>query len=617
MILVRWLVSRLYPSHVDLHAYRVLLVAATGYTPEEITALTERDVEYLPTGVRLTLIKQRAQQVRHRTFGSEPSPGNDGQAVEFTDRPHQEVGAIIKHLTHVTAQARVQAPNAAGRLFVAASVTQAYELRIAPWAANKERSGFGDWLAAAKVTVAGAPDIRRLRKSTKVEKAIAFGGRIADAANDHHEEVFRGHYAQGTTLRVMSGRVITTAQDHWFAKAVQGPTVLTNSTEVLDGPEQAAALGLTRQQAEDIRRGALDMGLTQCSDPHNSPYGRPGELCPVAPLRCLECRNAWVLPSDLPQLLLFADHFDRLRLRLSPQHFASCGDRATPICTPSWPSAQTTRKPWPASTSRPVGPLCICRWPRMWSSTGEPSSTKRLAQCGLSSLTNRSSGPTHCWPVRGCRGLETRWNGISMGSIRRPANLPAAAWTVVFSDELAEPSWNLLAREVSMIMFNPRHPAVTAAGVSLKPAPANPATVIGKLSHLRRMASWAHANGLPPLLADWQEDDLRRLVEGLREQLSNNSIRNYIATLKCLHQCRPALTSRGLRSDPWTRKSARAAAHVGPRRCRVHSRDPAGAVVSADRRGLDLRPHLRPRHPESPAALSGVAQQSDEGLRRL
>ncbi len=48
-----------------------------------------------------------------------------------------------------------------------------------------------------------------------------------------------------------------------------------------------------------------------------------GQLCPVAPLRCLECRNAWVLPSDLPQLLLFADHLDRLRLRLSPEHFAA------------------------------------------------------------------------------------------------------------------------------------------------------------------------------------------------------------------------------------------------------------------------------------------------------
>ena len=79
----------------------------------------------------------------------------------------------------------------------------------------------------------------------------------------------------------------------------------------------------------------------------------------------------------------------------------------------------------------------------------------------------------------------------------------AAAWTVAFSDELREASWNLLARELSMIMFNPRHPAVIAAGLSLKPAPANPATVISRLSHLRRLARWAEATGLPPQLADW------------------------------------------------------------------------------------------------------------------
>lgn len=154
IILVRWLVSQLYPSHLDLHAYRVLLVAATGYTPEEVTALTDTDVEFLPTGVRLTLTKQRAQRVRHRTFGTEPSPDNDGEAVDdFTDRPHREVGAIIRRLTRVTERARSRAPDSVGRLFVAASVTQRYELRITPWVPNKERSSFVDWLAAAQVTV--------------------------------------------------------------------------------------------------------------------------------------------------------------------------------------------------------------------------------------------------------------------------------------------------------------------------------------------------------------------------------------------------------------------------------------------------------------------------------
>jgi hypothetical protein len=322
LALIRWLVSQLYPTHLDLHAYRVLLVAATGHASEEVTALRESDVEYLPSGVRLTLTKRRAQQVRHRTFATEAASDTADEPVDFADRPHREVGAIIRRLTDATAQAGPGAPDAGGRLFVAASVTQGFQLRIAPWAPNKEQSTFADWLVAAGVTVDGSTDIRRLRKSTKVEKAIAFGGRIADAADDHHEEVFRGHYAQGSTLRMMSGKVISAAQDHWFAAAVQGPTVLTSSTDVLDAPDQAAALGLTAEQAEDIRRGALDMGLTQCSDPYNSPYGRPAELCPVAPLRCLECRNAWVLPSHLPQLLLFTDHLDRLRLRLSPQHFA-------------------------------------------------------------------------------------------------------------------------------------------------------------------------------------------------------------------------------------------------------------------------------------------------------
>ena len=157
-------------------------------------------------------------------------------------------------------------------------------------------------------------------------------------------------------------------------------------------------------------------------------------------------------------------------------------------------------------------------------------------------------------------GNAVEWN--LNGVIRRPANLPASAWTVVFSDELAEPSWNLLAREMSMIMFNPRHPAVIAAGVSLKPAPANPVTAIARLSHLRRMASWAEANGLPPQLADWQENDLRRLLQGLGEQLANNSIRNYITTLKWLRQCSPALTDKGLQGDPWARKSARKASNA-------------------------------------------------------
>src|SRR5256886_5350861 len=79
---------------------------------------------------------------------------------------------------------------------------------------------------------------------------------------------------------------------------------------------------------DDLRRGALDMGVTACRDPYSSPYSPAGQLCAVAPLRCLECRNAWILPSHLPQLLLFSDFLDRLRLRLPPAQFTALWGQA-------------------------------------------------------------------------------------------------------------------------------------------------------------------------------------------------------------------------------------------------------------------------------------------------
>jgi hypothetical protein len=170
--------------------------------------------------------------------------------------------------------------------------------------------------------VAGPVDIRRLRKSGKVEKAIAYRGRISDVADDHSVEVFRGHYAHGTTLRVIAGDVVAAAQRRWFDQAQAGPLLLdAEGAASLSEPGAGAALGLSEADVEALRTGAMDMGVSNCTDPFDSPYGRTGRLCPVAPTRCLECRNAVILPSNLPQLLLFQAHLEQLGLRLAPAHF--------------------------------------------------------------------------------------------------------------------------------------------------------------------------------------------------------------------------------------------------------------------------------------------------------
>jgi hypothetical protein len=120
----------------------------------------------------------------------------------------------------------------------------------------------------------------------------------------------------------MAGHTITRAQTDWLKRALAGPVVLDEqAADRLGESEVRDTLGLDAKQAEDIVQGELDMGVSSCRDPYQSPYSPAGELCAVAPLRCLECTNAFILPSNLPQLLLFAEHLESLAARLDPRVF--------------------------------------------------------------------------------------------------------------------------------------------------------------------------------------------------------------------------------------------------------------------------------------------------------
>ncbi|AKL66098.1 hypothetical protein [Streptomyces sp. Mg1] len=325
--LARRLFASLYPHHLDLHAFRILLMDATGHASEEVTGFGEADVEFLPKGVRLTLLKNRAEHRRHRAFRDqsapeEPAPDEDADGHLTVDWPRREASEVVRQLLDLTARVRAKAPHVTDTLFVSATVRNNFTAVFDEWR-PVSKSSFKSWLDATGVEIKGDPHIGRMRKSVKVEKAIVSEGRISAAADDHTEETFATHYAQGTTLRILSGRTIATAQQHWFDKAldrVDGPTVISGTAEDVDQAVLEDA-GLSAREAEDIMAGQLDMGVSHCKNPYQSPYSRPGELCAVAPLRCLECRNAWILPSNLPQLLLFKAHLERLRAVLAPQVF--------------------------------------------------------------------------------------------------------------------------------------------------------------------------------------------------------------------------------------------------------------------------------------------------------
>ncbi|MEW2117621.1 hypothetical protein AB0945_21010 [Streptomyces sp. NPDC005474] len=316
-ILVRFLVRQLYLHNLDLQSYRILLMAATGRSAEEVVTLTEDSVEFGPRSVLIDFTKGRAHAQMRQAF----STGAEPAAALHPSTPRLDTAELVRTLLELSRPLAERAGADPVPLFLKASL-HVHSLRIAPFDGAQDGGNLASWLQAHDVRPDGPADIRRLRKSGKVEKAIAFKGRISDIADDHSEEVFRGHYAHGTTLRVISGNVITAAQSRWFNKALEGPIILSEDAEQsLAEPGSGDVLGLTREEIEDLRSGQLDMGVSSCKDPFASPFGRPGQLCPVAPTRCLECRNAFVLPSNLPQLLLFADHLAGLQLRLSPQHF--------------------------------------------------------------------------------------------------------------------------------------------------------------------------------------------------------------------------------------------------------------------------------------------------------
>lgn len=317
-ILVGQLVRQLFLHNIDLQGFRVLLMAATGHAAEEVCGLDEDDVEFGPKSVMIDFTKNRAHSEPRRSFGIDA--GLVGAELH-PSRPRLDAAELIRHLLELNRPLARRAGRAPVPLFLRAAVHNSV-LIVSPFLPGTSRSNFTSWMEACGVTVQGLPDVRRMRKSGKVEKALTFKGRISDIADDHSVETFQNHYAHGTTLKVIAGKVINAAQEKWFTAAVEGPVALSEKAVAsLEEPEAGAALGLSAEEVDDLVSGQLDMGVSGCKNPRQSPYGRPGQLCPVAPLRCFECRNALILPSNLPQMLLFSDFLAGLQLRLSPRHF--------------------------------------------------------------------------------------------------------------------------------------------------------------------------------------------------------------------------------------------------------------------------------------------------------
>ncbi|WP_328876780.1 hypothetical protein [Streptomyces sp. NBC_00311] len=328
----RWL----FPTETDLQAFRVLLMLGMSDTsPEELHSLQLPDIEFTDGGVRLVQRKMRAHRVR-ADLHPDPEPQEEA-AAEFAGSGAWDVPGLLRRFLAATEMSRRVFPDAAPWLFLAVE-RRSRGVLDAEYADFTDRGRrFGDWIAAQRDSD-GAPlkiskpyEIRRLRKTTKVVRAVALGGTVSDlAGDDHHVEVYRMHYAHGTTAHVLAGQSINRAQKWVFDRMTSParPVLLTEEAEQhLEEPEVAEGLELDTEQAKALRTGELDMGLVNCRNPWDSPHRSDAKVCHVAPAMCMLCRNAVVFTSQIPRLLLLSDHAEHMRSQLTPPRWQALWGR--------------------------------------------------------------------------------------------------------------------------------------------------------------------------------------------------------------------------------------------------------------------------------------------------
>ncbi len=298
----------LYPTVDDLLPFNALLQLTTGLPPESANAL-KADCLVNQHGGNVEIAYYKAR--RH---------GQQDNTLRVRDGNLQTGGGIVRAALAVTALAREHAGTndlwthyANGRLRRTAGssfarAAHAFAARHALQDSN------GDPLVVV---------MPRLRKTYKAERYRAANGMLDPVANDHSKRIAARHYLATEALREVHEGAVEDGIGEALAEATPGPVVVPGPAP--DDPPAAPAAPAAPVQVT-IALGppaATDVWLASCSDFHDSPFGRPGEPCPVPPWGCLECGNAVITSRKLPAVLAFLDFATAQRELVNASDWAS------------------------------------------------------------------------------------------------------------------------------------------------------------------------------------------------------------------------------------------------------------------------------------------------------
>lgn len=306
----------LAPGDEYLLAIRVLLHLQTGWAPEESGRLLRTDIEFGDSSVRVRATKLRARRIRWHTLSAAEQPSGGWKA-----------GDLIRRAAHAMQHAHSLTPDEP--LFWVAGVRSVRDRRDGEYPQYFIRARYfgrtnslNKLIERCGLSISEPHDMRRLRKTVKSARAALLGTLNGAAGDDHSVEVFRGHYAQTTTVHTIAAQTVLRAQRKVLDRAKRGPTFIdATAADIASGPKDSDIAALATS-VSDESPAEQQLTLTACRDPYAAPFGQPGSLCHASPSMCLQCRNAVIFRDHLPRLTVYRDVLDDIEKTMPPIQFS-------------------------------------------------------------------------------------------------------------------------------------------------------------------------------------------------------------------------------------------------------------------------------------------------------
>ena len=314
----------LTPDDEYLTAIRILLHLQTGWAPEESKMLTRDDVEFCSNEVRVRATKNRAHRVRWFTLTSDRNSEPGWSAGDLLRRA---AAAMATAYSMSSDENWFWTAGTGGWRGVRPTAYPFFGIHRCTFVAG---GSLHSLIENHQLEISQPHDMRRLRKTVKSARAALIGTLSGAAGDDHTVEVFRGHYAQTTTVHTIAAQTVIRAQNKVLHRAANGPTLVEAAAATVATSSQDNAMAGIAQSVVDESPAERELSVAACSDPYSAPHSLAGDLCMDAPSMCLRCPNAVVFIDHLPRLVSYHEILLDQHKLMPPQVFHElCGQQLT------------------------------------------------------------------------------------------------------------------------------------------------------------------------------------------------------------------------------------------------------------------------------------------------